>query len=312
MAFVYRKNLGLLTGGAVWYNLKELLKTAGWTVKSSGDGLSAFSSSSDVITVPGTGAGGMSNANAWFRIQMPTHLGVTRELLVQAASSSTITSLLYSFSAGFTGGSPSATVAPTATDSKSIKGSAAGFLADNSYHMNMGADDAAPYGFFMASISVGNPNSAAGGGLILDPILENSGSPGDPDPYVWTFPGTNGFTISTMTGNSGGGAWYGKGTGAEVFTDCSPGGLGNPSGGNFMYPNQAGTNPHTMDEEIGPILYGHSTSTLEPIQTKGIGTVMKWNGTRKSSGSRLSVLTTGDRICIQEVNFPWDGSAVAV
>ena len=46
---------GLISCGGFWYNLKELLKTAGWTVKSSGDGLSAFSASTPELVLSITG-----------------------------------------------------------------------------------------------------------------------------------------------------------------------------------------------------------------------------------------------------------------
>jgi len=312
MSFIFRKNIGLVTGAGALFNLKELLKTAGWTVKSSGDGLSLFSSSSDILTTASSGAGGLGNANAWFRIQMPSYLGVTREMLLQMSGISNVSTLTYSYSAGYTGGSPSATVIPTATDSQNIRGTFTGFLSDNSYHVNMGADNAAPYGFFLAIISDGNPGSAPGGGIVLDAIMANTGSPNDPDPFVWTVPGTNGFSIGNVSSASGGGAWFGKGTPAEAWSACNPLGVGNPSAGNFMFPNLLGINPHSMDEEVGPVIYGHNTTTSEPIGIKGVGYVMMWHGMRKQSGQLLSYLSTGDRIVISDVNLPWDGTPVAV
>jgi len=52
------------------FRLKQIMVTAGWVVKSSSDG-TTFNSTGDQITSANTGAGGMNNNNAWFRIQDP-------------------------------------------------------------------------------------------------------------------------------------------------------------------------------------------------------------------------------------------------
>ena len=58
------------------FRMKELLVNAGWKVMMSGDGLSLYSATGDVITSPGDGAGGMDNPRAWYRLQSPGPIGV--------------------------------------------------------------------------------------------------------------------------------------------------------------------------------------------------------------------------------------------
>jgi hypothetical protein len=105
-------NLTNTSGSAVMFRVKELLKTAGWTVKSSSDG-TTYNSSGDQITTAGSGAGGMDNNYAWFRIQDP---GTLREYIIQRGTAHYSWKGLYSASDKFTGGSPNATTPPTAGD----------------------------------------------------------------------------------------------------------------------------------------------------------------------------------------------------
>lgn len=153
------------TPGACLYFIKQLLKSAGWVVRGSGDGLAAYSSSSDVISSGSSGAGGFYNASAWICLEDPAGL---RELVLQlvtadVGTSSTISQVnyFYSKSAGFTFGSANATTAPTATDRQTIK-SSKGFSwlsATPTNYIFGGADTQAPYGFWTASVDNGTTAS---------------------------------------------------------------------------------------------------------------------------------------------------------
>lgn len=103
----------------VFYTLKTKLVEAGWVVKASSDG-TTYNSTGDQITSAGTGAGGMNRSLAWFRIQDPAGL---REFTFQRGSAGVSNwRVKYSASSKFTGGSPAATVTPSATDEAIILG----------------------------------------------------------------------------------------------------------------------------------------------------------------------------------------------
>ncbi len=65
------------------FQIKVMLLAAGWTVGASGDGLAAYSSSGDVITQALSGANGMGNALAWYRMVSPDGVyEITMQMIV--------------------------------------------------------------------------------------------------------------------------------------------------------------------------------------------------------------------------------------
>lgn len=211
------------TGAAAMFMLKALLKQAGWSVIKSGDGLSVYSSSADIITSASSGANGMDNPRAWFVVQMPSS---TRAFCIQRNTSSGANTgqswrIKYSAASGFTTGSPSATVVPsTGGDEQVLLGAgsdasptmAALFAhGDLAMRFHCCADNASPYGFLAWEWAVAT--GAAGCAFGLDPIL--GGPTGDTDPYVIHLLGTtNAWKVTylaTRSSTSWGGqlwSWY--------------------------------------------------------------------------------------------------------
>jgi hypothetical protein len=128
-------------GDQLWFDWKTFMKGSGgssdWTVIASGDGLSAFSTTTDVISQAAIGAGGMANPSSWFIIREPDN-GVgkpRREILVyRTAAISSINQsdfrhMWYSLqgfnmSAGWAGNAVSATNPPVAYDLLPANGTA--------------------------------------------------------------------------------------------------------------------------------------------------------------------------------------------
>lgn len=167
MGFQYHlpTTLGNNASCRAFYDVKEALKTAGWTVASSGDGLAAFSAVGDVIVVRGDGAGGV-NDRAWVRL-VP-HAGSTFEIILQAIAGFTAASITVitqrwkvSAAAGFTGGAPNATTAPSATDEFEIYG---------------GGTDAAPTGEGSWNGQSNSTLDAAGEHLVVGVIEDQAPS----------------------------------------------------------------------------------------------------------------------------------------
>src|SRR3990172_4448991 len=165
MSFIFNHSTPT-TGAVAVYELKELLVDAGWTVKSSGDGIGAYSSSGDVITSGlDVVSGGLGNEYAWFRIKEPTGTGAhKREFTFQRGGgvydANGYWRIKYSHEDTFTGapiggGSSDTDTTPSATDEAIIVGNGDDatpiaiviFPADGCYRWNIGADNAANYGW---------------------------------------------------------------------------------------------------------------------------------------------------------------------
>lgn len=183
-----------ICGGFTWaYRLKEVLKLAGWIVKSSSTGL-AYSSTADIITTSAAGAGGMSNNAAWYRITDPAQL---REIVLQASGASGGSlRMLYSKSAKFTGGTPGTTRVPTATDEQLLHGGGTDAAPTYNFLPNHLGDlyrahivaQSTPvggvYGFW-CSFSL-TPSGAIGSGFFgCEPLAPGSYDAADTDPCVW-------------------------------------------------------------------------------------------------------------------------------
>lgn len=119
MAMQYNVNTIVSGLSEALYISKTVAKLAGFTVPKSSDG-TTYNSSGDQITGFGTGANGMNNNLAWFIIREPSS---GRAWCVQRASANNYSARVkYSRSGDFTGGSPSATVTPSATDEQILLG----------------------------------------------------------------------------------------------------------------------------------------------------------------------------------------------
>jgi hypothetical protein len=316
MAYSFTVNQTPANNGEAIYNLKARLVAAGWQVKASGSG-ATYGASSDVVTTPAL----MNAPNAWFRIADPANM---RELTFQRTSAgSTYWRIKYSASAKFTGGSPSATQTPSAADEQLVLGSgtdavpagATWTAGDGAYRQQIGADSAAPYTFWMGSYPIGGgaPNS----GLVFDVL--NSPSPGDADPaliYIG-IAGNQNFAVSSLcavTSNTSTArcvAYLKKGLAGEAFVPMPAQVYSAPASGQFA-PTNASTNPQNGKDDEFPILFARSTVLTVPVGYKGMGTVMRWHGTARTTGDTLNVVAAKDRIIFGEVSLPWDGVTTPV
>jgi hypothetical protein len=119
MALVHNVNVAVTTGAQYVFNILDTLLDAGWTVSCSSDG-TTYNASGNQISSAGSGAGGLNNNSAWFVVRDP---GGRREYAFQRGTTAGLWRVAFSELARFTGGSPSATIVPTASDSQVIEGS---------------------------------------------------------------------------------------------------------------------------------------------------------------------------------------------
>ncbi len=303
MSFVYDVNNATMTGAQLFFNLKELLKSAGWTVPSSSDG-TTYNSSGDQITTGSSGGGGMANNSAWYRIRMPSVSGITREFTIQRSTTNLSWTINYSY-LGFTGGSPNATTTPTATDQGSV---ASGTIlpADSGYRWNAAADNDGDDGWAFWCTCFPTGGGAVSYAFILDTLMSGTYPSTEPEPYV-IYSSSN-LTTNIATTVKG---YLGKGTIYDGFVSlggCAYFGTGAAD----TVPGFLGTNPYTSLDEILPIPYARFSSTNDPAGYKGMGKLMKWNGSSRTTGDTFSLSTTRDRIVMSNVNLPWDGSVPTV
>ena len=180
------------TGDDAIFALKQQAVTAGWSVPASGDGVATYGAASDVITT----SAALGTSGAWFRLRMP---GATRELLFTRKADATAWTIKYSV-AGFSGGSPSATVSPTATDSQTcINGTL--LTTNGTYRWVISADNTAPYELWAAGLVVGS--LATSGAVALLAMATGSYDPTDVDPYALYAVGGTVFVAGTLTGGNG-------------------------------------------------------------------------------------------------------------
>ncbi len=232
-----------LVFGQTWaeaiFLLKEQLKAAGWTVPSSSDG-TTYNPAGDQITSGGSGAGGLDNASAWFRIQQPAG-GVapysgTREWLFQHSdnpANSTDWVSAYDF-AGFTGGAPDAVTSPTGADTNAMLGnpggngaSAVGLFSGVVPTIQrirlqiIALDDTKGFSFWFASKEMGNAGPYVDTVIYFDAMVSGSfpyGTVGaqDNDPYVMQTKFTSTFPVTDTGGNPENFMVYGSAKGNPI------------------------------------------------------------------------------------------------
>jgi hypothetical protein len=295
------------------FALKELLKgTPGWSVKSSGDA-STYNSTGDQISHDGSGANGMDNSKAWFRIQMPTAQSVTREFTFQRGTSDYQCRIKYSYSAGFTGGSPDATTTPSATDEQILWGSgtdaAPGFStlfpSSGTWMYNCCAGNSSEgYAFYGIAIPQGGGSTVHY--IIWEALLDNSYPSEDVDPYIIIMEDIA-MTLSSLSSSSASPVrgYLAKGLPAEDWV-MIPALSHEDTGSNIE--QALSVNPHTGKDDALPIMYARRAAFAAPTGYKGVGRMMKWIGTYRYTATTLTISSSKDRIVFDAVSLPWDGS----
>jgi hypothetical protein len=316
MAYTFDTNNTITTGAEAIYNLKEALKTAGWTVASSSDA-STYNDSGDQITSGSSGVNGMDNARAWFRIQMPTSQGAVREFTFQRSQTYHYQwRIKYSYSAGFTGGSPDATTTPSATDEQILNGGGTDaspswdtlFATSGTWRHSCaaGGSDELYVFYSMCFLSGGGSVTST---FIWEAMTANSYPTEDIDPYVLFFDNTSPDDSAFSNVNTGTQGYLDKGGGSESFTtipalthedSVSQIEVGLPS------------NPHTGKDDLLPMVYARRAALGGTAGYKGIGYMMRWLGISRTVGDTITVSSSRDKIVFGDVAFPWDGSTPTI
>lgn len=284
------------TGDAAMRAIKDFWVASGeWEVVASGDGASAYGSASDVITAD-SGANSFANysagtANAWCRIRV---VGTTREILITRGSASTTWWMRYSL-LGFSGGSPSATVPPTATDQQNMIGTALTgtqlLPTDGTYQVSICVDDATTHTVASVRLTGGTPTSQSIFGIIPMQSGTYPTTPtADADPFV-SFAGyANGINYSHFIGtaqtSNGSRAWSRPGLGAATWCAASLSLSQNNSTGALHAIDSKELAPEVSVQLFtgGPVAYGPK-GILDGVREALSTTTVSPNGTYLIDGS---------------------------
>jgi len=273
----------------------------GWTVPRSSDGttggagdnIASFSDLSQYVA---------ATSISWFVIRQPD--GGREYLFYRTTATDTQWSLLYSPGALFIGGTIAAI--PTATDGEQILLTDILTLTGNKV-LHAGADDAAPYGWYVFANASGDLTTEHGG-MTMIPLTDGL-QPGEVDSIVFFQDGGGaGFLragLSTETRSDTQACTAGFTPGSAVWESVPA--LSVNSSGNYVFPGGASQDDNGEDVSA-PIQFGRRAA-LVPSGIKGFSDFMQWNGAIRANGSTFERAGSGnpDRISWGDVNFEWDG-----
>lgn len=319
-------------GALAMFRLKAALVVAGWTVMSSGDGTTYFPAS-DGITSGGTGAGGLNNVRAWFRIRQPG--ANAREFVFQRSDFVNVlapSSYRIKYSGGptepFTGGSPSATEVPSATNEQVMLGAGTDASPTFVEILNRATELAfttvitggAPEGYMFWFGVNRQSNTGMMWVMYLDPLVAGTFDVLDIDPVV-VYLGLrddgqnfqNYLLSSSDTPGINARGWIGKGIGGGAFKPVSGHGLADFNL-TFFFPGSGGTSFYNGKDDFFPLFYGRQTYRALPTGWKGMSSFVLLTSVSRGVSDTFTKVTPKDRILMAGptatgfVTVPWNGT----
>jgi len=309
MTFHWMTNQTPTTGADTFYSFKQMLKSAGWTIPLSSDGLSIYGGG-DNISSGGSGANGFNNNQAWIILRDPSNHS---EICIQRGGSAVDYWIQYCPNSYFTDGY-SATVAPTVTNgtNQNIIGTNSSgkvFIPSSSvYYLHGGASDDDGYGFWMAYCEIGSGIPKMG--FVMEPVEQtDSADTSTGKQNIFYINNSSGaFNLGTFIY---GYAWdpslpsYGcvgyLGGSWSSITGCA---YHDAYGQTF--PGYVPVNPYSGKDDRAPIIFAKpSAYGNRPYGYKGKSKLMMWEGVIRSNGDTKQGKT---RIVLGDITLPWDGS----
>jgi hypothetical protein len=322
------------------YLLITTLLAAGWTKPADSDG-TTYSAIGTQVTSGGSGANGFNNFSTWIRVRAPAVNGQNREFVFQRSGGGDgrFWRIKYSAGAGFTGGSPTATVTPSAADEQILTGGGTDALPSYSFFLDYDAGGfrancccggaAENYSFYMFTTITGTNN--LGGGIMLDVMVAGSYPASDPDPAVVYVSTSNAagtpFATSGYLGNVSGNslnettspmhtrAWLGPTNVTTNFRTVAAQAYANTIGGT----NGSGSNPFTGNDDLLPTWWIRPGTSVAPNGLKGCSSMLLAGSVRRSNLDTADVASAGakDHVAVGQVNascfwLPWNGTVPLV
>lgn len=321
-------------GDQAWFLIKELFKTAGWTVSQSSDGLTF--GNSDLITTSTSGVGGMANAGTWFILKEPSGGlgGLRREFLFYRPNSTSIVSnglgrqislsnQGFSTTLGWNTSAVSATNPPIAFDMVTLDKTPPGSLnftaipqnspldafalgsATATWNLHVCIDDAAPHGWYILTTTSTSGSPITSHFVCFDPLEEYSST--DTDPTVFHYYGSS-DSIAALNYNAGFGgatshAWFNY----QPFSDKVD--AANKIGAQSLAYRASfsfyslthqffDTNPNSGYDVIVPAYLYMTVSMINGTVYKGKSSFIKFSGKARNNADTASVNSAKDYILI--------------
>jgi len=220
------------------------------------------------------------------------------------------------------------------------------FFGKDQIRAHMAANDSDGYGFYMFTMEIGGSSPVINSVIMLDPMLNGSyPDTHDKQPFVW-FGRKSGYStaLSINDMNYAGlqnapalyfqGSFFNYATSSETFAGV---GLAAPylrDSTNRQDPKalvgRLPSNPHTGKDDLFPAIWvkpdisfwgnatrGPGTYSADgwpnlAFGYKGISSLLKLVSTSRATLSTLSVSSSGDRIVLNNVSLPWNGSTPTI
>ncbi len=305
------------TGAVAMFQALTLWLAAGCTVTKSGDGLALFSNVGNVITTGASGAGGLANARSWFVIAW----GGGEEWCFQRPSANTAWRIKVSRANGFSGGAPSSTQVPSATDEQVILGSGTDaapvgnvlFQTDGTYYFSAGIDTTTPRRHWWEAYAIAG--SVLQSILFRDIVVPTEAT--DADVYIRGVHGSGSITAATITG-----AVSGSPTSTPYFMGYVPSltptvvahmPMSLPTVSTTpSFPGASGTLSINGKDPLAVPRYQRSTTQGAPVVLKGDSTLFAFCGPNRANGDRMTVASANDRVVFGNLTTPWDNTVVTL
>lgn len=329
MAFSFDVNQASQASNLQMYRLKVALLAAGWTVDSSGTGSSGtgsgvYSAAGDVVT----SAALLGNTQAWFVLKRP---GTQSRFCFQFGSTGSAMRLKYAV-APFTGGSPSASIVPSASGEVTLVGGntdaspTLSFFTDSPNRSNIIVGDASEnYAF----LYMNHQNGVSGlrCALLFDGMKPASHPAEDTEPNMAFF-----SSLNTGVMNFDGVSTLNTGVAPVVHANSTRitrvGHLGwLTQGANVVsIPGALGVDVMTGEDLVFPAMVGRYGTSGAGVNSaapayKGVSSIVHWNGINRAFGDTLNIGggtknylviggTTTPAAC--NVVIPWNGTDLTI
>ena len=199
-------------------------------------------------------------------------------------------------------------------------GSRMSCMADDGYLVS--GSNPYPYGWYMVTWTNG-ASAGVNTEIMMDPMISGSCPATDVDPFVWRRHNTalNNSVLNPYTAQQRFGSASGNGVALCWFRKSVPAGAqfvgvagayylrGNNSNGfNNAYPQQAGANSNTNQDDLLPVIMARYAAQGGFGGYKGLSSLLRYTSSIKSTGTAFSVVSNRDRMVVNTCTVPWDGS----